>query len=109
MKNDTPEGQQSIDDEDARARAELRTRLKRLETIHKEAADYSAKLLQDSALSLANLQFVGNDSDVQSLEKIANNVEHAVQVVQDLKGVVEDTLKLEEVIRPKHSQTDSES
>lgn len=90
-------------------RQKIRTRLKKLETIHKETANYSAKILQDSAHSLANLQFLGDDSNVQSIKTIVNNVEHALEVVQDLRGVVEGTLRLEEKIRQKHSQTDSEN
>ena len=35
-------------------------------------------------------------------------IEHPVQVLQELKHFLEDTLKLEEMIRPKHPQTDSE-
>lgn len=90
-------------------RPEIRMKLQNLNSIREQAINHSAQLLFEIADQLARIEFLGTSSDVDSIENILKMLEHPVEVLQELKVLLEDTLKLQEKLHPKHSQKDSEN
>ena len=109
MENNIPEGQQSIDNyEQETNRATVRTRLKNLDSIREQAINDSSQDLHQIADRLSQVEIHGSSEDVDSIENILKMLEHPVEVLQELKVFLEDTLKLQEKLHQKHSQMDSE-
>ena len=90
-------------------RQEVRTRLKTLESIREQAINHSAKLLLEVVDQLEKIVLQYDDSDVDLIENILKMLELPVEVLQELKVLLEDTLKLQEKLRQKYLEKDSEN